>query len=208
MAEPRWPGDTRPDFEVGNTMALRHGARSPRTYGPLAQELAAGLLADRPDLEAFPEVVSAWADAEARADLLRRWLDDNGMFDDDGAPRSGTLKWLASFDKRAQELRTRLGLDPRSEAELAGVRAEASRQIVDLDAIRQRGREARIAADARTTALQSGSADLHATLTAETGHAAVEALGGEPGDNQPVWDDVGAVGASHSMAAHDAGVAQ
>src|SRR5512132_3883860 len=48
---------TRPPFAEGNRMAQRHGA-----YGeidPIARQLAAELLQDRPDLERFPEAVRA-----------------------------------------------------------------------------------------------------------------------------------------------------
>jgi hypothetical protein len=40
------------------------------------------------------------------------------------------------------QLRERLGLDPKSEAELARGQAEAARSVVDLDALRERGRAA------------------------------------------------------------------
>jgi hypothetical protein len=40
----------RPPFAPGNLAMLTHGARTPRVYGPLAEELAAGLTEDRPDL--------------------------------------------------------------------------------------------------------------------------------------------------------------
>lgn len=137
-------GYSWPPFEEGNTASLRHGARSPRVYEPVAEELAAGLLADRPDLEAFPEAVGSWAEAEARAVLLRTHLSrsDVGMFDGDGEPREGMLRWLDRFERRADAMRQRLGLDPRSAAELARERADAGRSQVDLDAVRQRGREA------------------------------------------------------------------
>jgi hypothetical protein len=40
------------------------------------------------------------------------------------------------------QLRERLGLDPKSEAELANAQADAARNIVDVDVLRARGREA------------------------------------------------------------------
>jgi hypothetical protein len=131
-----------PPFAVGNRAALHHGAFSPRVFEPLARELAAGLLAARPALEPYGFAVAAWAEAEARAALLREHLASRGMFDEHGGVRDGPLRWLVQFEKRAEAGRRRLGLDPRSHAELLRERAEATRSVEDLGAVRQRGREA------------------------------------------------------------------
>ena len=48
--------------------------------------------------------------------------------------------WPAQYEKQAQILRQRLGLDPLSEAVLQKTRLEATATVVDLEAIRQRGR--------------------------------------------------------------------
>ncbi|MFT4227734.1 hypothetical protein [Micropruina sp.] len=120
-----------------------HGARSPRVYGELAQILAAGLSAERPDLAAFPEAVAAWATSEAQAALLRRHLAEVGPVDPDTAkPRTGSLDALRQFERLAAESRRTLGLDPRSEAQLARDRAAAVALTVDLDALAERGRQA------------------------------------------------------------------
>lgn len=71
----------RPPFAPGNLAMLTHGASTPRVYGPLAEELAAGLTEDRPDLAAYPEALAAWATAEAQAALLRRHLSEVGTID-------------------------------------------------------------------------------------------------------------------------------
>jgi len=42
----------------------------------------------------------------------------------------------------AMQLRERLGLDPKSEAELANAQSDAARNVVDLDGLRARGRAA------------------------------------------------------------------
>ncbi len=81
-----------PPFEVGNGAALNHGAFSPRVFEPVARELAAGLVAARPDLEPYAFAVAAWAEAEARAALLREHLTSRGMFDEHGAVREGPLR--------------------------------------------------------------------------------------------------------------------
>lgn len=126
-------------FEAGNAVSLRHGARSPRVYGTLAEELAAGMVHDRPDLAAYPEALAAWATAEAQAALLRRHLDDAGLFDGAGKVR-GALDHLDRVERRADRMRQRLGLDPRAEADLAHALASAASVAVDLEAIADRGR--------------------------------------------------------------------
>jgi hypothetical protein len=125
----------------GNTLALKHGARSPRVYEPIARELVAAVLDEREDLAAYHHAVEAWADAEARAALIRAHLakGDVGMLDAEGEPRESLLKWLVQFEKRAESGRQRLGLDPRSHAELLRQRVEAQRSAVDLDGLRERG---------------------------------------------------------------------
>ena len=142
-------GYSWPPFEKGNTIALRHGARSRRIYEPLAADLAAGLLEVRPDLEDFPDAVAAWAESEARAELLRKYITDQTLFDGKGDPRSGVLQWLRTFETQAESARRTLGLDPRSSAELTKLRAEATGQVFDIDALMASGREARLAAEER-----------------------------------------------------------
>jgi hypothetical protein len=126
-------------FEAGNAAGVRHGAWSERRLSPLAAELVAGLLADRPDLAGYPEVVAAWARAEARCELFDRYLADEQL---DGANALKVARHVTSFERLADSMRQRLGLDPRSEAELVRERAEAGRELVDLEAIRARGRAA------------------------------------------------------------------
>lgn len=129
------------DATPGNTLALKHGAHSPRVYEPVARELVAAVVEERPDLLPYRHAVEAWADAEARAALLRDWISkpDVGMIGGDGEPRDSLLKWLVAFEKRAEAGRRRLGLDPRAHAELARQRVEAQRSAVDLDGLRERG---------------------------------------------------------------------
>ncbi len=136
-------GYSWPSAEPGNTLALKYGAHSPRVYEPIAAELVAAVIEEREDLAPYRHAVEAWADAEARTALLREYLarDDVGMLDDEGEPREGLLRWLTMFDKRAQAGRERLGLDPRSHAELLRQRVEAQRSAVDLDELRARGVE-------------------------------------------------------------------
>jgi hypothetical protein len=140
-----WQADpslsTRPPFEAGNQMAVRHGALSDRKVDPVAQMLASELLADRPDLERFPEAVAAWARAETRCLLLESWFAEHGLLDAEGKA-TASERLLVQSERLAMSLRERLGLDPRSEAELLASQADAARSAVDLDALRARGREA------------------------------------------------------------------
>lgn len=129
----------RPPFEPGHTLSLKYGAHSPRVYEPIARDLVAAVIAERPDLVPYRHAVEAWADAEARAGLLRAHLAEVSMFDSEGEPRDGVLKWLIQFEKRASAMRHRLGLDPLAHAELARQRVEAERSAVDLDGLRERG---------------------------------------------------------------------
>jgi hypothetical protein len=129
-------------FKPGNLVAVKSGARSPRIYTKLAASLVGALNEARPDLAGFPFAVSAWAVAETRAALLRAHLDNVGMFDDEGAPRDSTLRWVLSFERLASEQRKALGLDPRSSAELVKSRADAVIGSFDVEALKAKGRAA------------------------------------------------------------------
>lgn len=129
-----------PDFAEGNTVAMKAGAHSPRVVSPLAAELAAVLVAQRPDLAEHEYSVMAWARTEVQAGLLRSYIDEHGLVDEKGKPRDAMLRHLASFERLASTLRDRLGLDPRSQAALARERMEATRTAFDLEAFQADGR--------------------------------------------------------------------
>ncbi len=122
-------------------MSVTHGATALRIVDPIADELMTGLLERRGDLVKFPEALHAWARAEARCLLLGNWVAEHGIVDSEGVP-TASAKIIAQFERLANDLRQRLGLDPRSEAELASVQADAARSVVDIDALRARGRAA------------------------------------------------------------------
>lgn len=132
-------GDRTP-FAKGNSMSVKGGGRSPRVYGALASQLTAGLLEDRPDLAAYPEAVAAWATAEAKAALFRRHLEEVGILNDDGEPRTSALHYANVAENGAAKHRAVLGLDPHSEASLARERASATALGVDLAVLAERGR--------------------------------------------------------------------
>lgn len=129
-------------FKPGHTLSLRHGAYSGRMIEPLAADLARALLDRRPDLEMYPEAVSAWAFAETRAAIWRLLLDKGGLVDQDHKVRAEWLKEMRADERRAREERLSLGLDPASHARLMRERAEATSRAIDLDSIRARGRRA------------------------------------------------------------------
>jgi hypothetical protein len=137
-----WPKNA---FPTDNTVSIRHGIHSRRKVDPLAAELVTGLVDSRPDLDAYPETIWAWARAEARCLLLETWLSDHPVVDEDGEP-APVLRYVSQWERLASDLRTRLGLDPRSEAELVRSRADAAKGSFDLDALREKGRAIRAGA--------------------------------------------------------------
>lgn len=140
-------------FKKGNTIGVRHGARSPRIYAPLAEKLAAWLLEQRPDLEPYRVAVNAWAVAETRAALLREYAEQVGLIDEDGEIRAGLLHWLSKTETQAQRASAALGLTPGTHAALQRERADATtatwsvedalaagrRRVVDVPAISEGG---------------------------------------------------------------------
>lgn len=136
-------GYSWPPFGAANDAAVTHGAYSERKVHPIAAELAAGVVVLFPDVadQRHAFAVRAWARAEARVALLEDWLVGRDLVDGDGEPL-GAVTLLLRAEKVAADLRARLGLDPKSHAELARSRAEAHRSIEDLDAVRAAGRQA------------------------------------------------------------------
>lgn len=138
-----------PPFEAGNTAALTHGARSPRMVRPIAERLMieAAEVAPWVARRAFGPELEAWAWHEARARLLRAWLDEHGLLDEDDGPR-GALGELQRAENAAAKARDRLGLNPLAWARLrAAVEQAGGREdLEDLDAegraiLEIRGRE-------------------------------------------------------------------
>jgi hypothetical protein len=136
------PDEPYPDHrDYVASISTRHGAGSPRKVDPLAAELVGGLLERRPDLERYPEATFAWARAEARCLLLADWFLAHGLLDDKGKP-TASESLLGQSERLAAQLRGELGLTPKGEAELAKSQSEAARSVVDLDGLRERGRQA------------------------------------------------------------------
>lgn len=165
-----------PAYAPGNAARVGAGHRSPRVYSQVAAALVTGLLDSRPDLASHPEALASWSDAEARAALLRSHLDDVGMIDTEGAPRESLLRELDRFERRAATARAQFGLDPRSEAELALLRAKALREgsltpTVDLGTLAAQGRAAlNSSADPVREALERVRAEAEADRRADLGN--------------------------------------
>jgi hypothetical protein len=105
---------------------------------PLAAELAAALLEDRPELAQYPESVRAWSCAEARVLMFEDFHARVGFLTDDGEVRGGGR--VREYEVLAANLRARLGLDPLADATLRKAQAEAVHLVADIEGIRERGR--------------------------------------------------------------------
>jgi hypothetical protein len=106
---PAFPGQ-RPPFPPGHTYSLRHGAHSEARIRPLAEKIAADVLAElglsaaalEPDLR---ERLTKFARAEAMAGLLWDWMAGGGM--------EAILDYYEAWQRavgRARRLSDQLGL--------------------------------------------------------------------------------------------------
>lgn len=140
--------------QPGNTIALRHGAYSPRRVDPLAAEIAERLLADEsaPWLAQVSNRLAVWAlaRAEARVQLLDEWVGGMDIVDASKSDRGQTspLELLRRFEATAASMRANLGLDPIHRARLG--RDTAATQV-DLSTLlaRETERIEREASDGR-----------------------------------------------------------
>jgi len=130
--------------------ALRHGAYSPRKVEPLAAALvesAQGQVSYLGD-PAYATALWAWARVEARVQLVDEYLTDRGLFDTKGRPLPA-VDTLRSFERLAAELRSRLGLDPRSRAKLERDLSAGARDRLSITEEVAEGRRLRLEAEAR-----------------------------------------------------------
>jgi hypothetical protein len=146
-------GYSWPPFEPGNLAALKHGARSPRILAPIAEQLGAGLAQVAPWTSAasFQGTVASWSWAEAQAVVLRAWLDEHALVDDDGQPRPAA-GMLERVEGRLAGLRGQLGLAPLALGKLLATlsQVDGDKGAEGLEALRRAGAELRAAADRRT----------------------------------------------------------
>jgi hypothetical protein len=131
---------------------LKHGATSPRVLQPVADQLAAGLgeVAPWTSAPVFAGSVASWAWAEAQGYLLRQWLDEHGLVDDEGQPRPAA-RMLEQVEGRLAGLRGQLGLTPLALGKLLATlsQVDSERGQEGLEALRAAGAELRQAADLR-----------------------------------------------------------
>lgn len=127
------PAWQRPPFEKGNTLSLQHGAHSPRIVDPIALQWVEVAREQAPYLRdpSYEPALLAWARFEAKCDLLHAWIDEHGMFDDNGNPVPAA-KILDRYEGRAASLRATLGMDPVSRAKL---QKDAAATKLDLAAL-------------------------------------------------------------------------
>lgn len=129
-----------PPFEPGNTVALKHGAYSPRRVDPLATEILDAVLptvtwwqpADMP-------AVWAWAQTEARIQLIREWLAEQGGDLHDTPEELGAVRSAAAFvvklETMAARARADLGLTPSARARLGRDTAAGQVDVAKLMAV-------------------------------------------------------------------------
>lgn len=154
------PAWSRPPFEEGNLVALRHGARSPRVLQPIVDAILAEVVQSAPWAmrPAYAAELTSWAWAEARCQILRHWIDEHSLLSDEAQQAAGEL---ARAESRAASARDRLGLNPLALARLMTTldTAPAGTDDVGLEGLKAEG--GRIIA-ARTAAIEAEAAALPA----------------------------------------------
>lgn len=129
-------------FHEGNTAALKSGAHSSRMIQPIADRAAAELLEVAPwcARPAFAALVQRWAWAEARCILLRHYLDEEGLLDEDGEPRPAVNE-LHRAEATAHKAAEKLALSPMDFMRLMNGMAAAKGADVDgVEALMREGR--------------------------------------------------------------------
>jgi hypothetical protein len=175
---PEFDGQRAP-FQPANEAATVHGARSERHVGPLADQIAAELLADPdtpPHLQEplFAAAIQAWSRAEAVCRLLWAWIEGKDIIatltdlatttEDEETSKGKTrrrsvtrhmpsvLEMLRKYEAQAANLRGRLGLDPASAAKVG--RDLAARRYMDATPL-----QAALAEIEERRALTAGNGD-------------------------------------------------
>lgn len=129
-------GYSWPPFAKGHEINLRHGAYTPRKYGPVAEQIVTELLAGADYLRAdkYRPAVEALGVTEARLRLLDEWLAKHGILDAKGKPQPA-VDLALKMERLAIEQRSQLGLTPSSAAKLgrniAGASVDLARLMAD-----------------------------------------------------------------------------
>jgi hypothetical protein len=137
------PREKQP-FAPGNTAAV--GNRGPRTHGAFANvaeeaRQVIAMLFDADAIARHPLVALLAAETWLRCRRAEVDIAERGETLDDGTPHP-LLTHLRGWHRELIDIAREFGMTPRSEASLVRERADASRLVVDLDAIRARGRAA------------------------------------------------------------------
>lgn len=116
-------GYSWPQATPGNTLAVKHGAWSPRKVDPIARELVAAIAPTVTWWQACDgPAIWAWAQTEARCQLIAEWLADRGGdapdIDDIEETVRPAADLLTRLTARCESMRSKLGLDPLSRARL------------------------------------------------------------------------------------------
>lgn len=133
-----------PPFEPGNEAAVTHGAYSERRWRPLADRLHVELV-DLVPWAADPVhqfVIAEYCRVEAQLHIVGQFLDERGLFDNEGEPRAAT-RLQGDLSRRAEGLRAQLGIGPLNLAKLlAALGAVDGEATPDgVEALRERGRQ-------------------------------------------------------------------
>jgi len=137
----------RPPFAPGNTLSLKHGVDSSRRVDPIANRFIEELrLSEDQHMQylaqpRFTAAVWAWAQAEAKVQLVSDWVDGMEISEaaESGRGQTSALELLRKWQATAQTQRARLGLDPLSAARLGkdvaqGNQADAAGELTRLRA--------------------------------------------------------------------------
>lgn len=137
-----------PDAELGNTIALRHGANSPRVVEPLADECRAfieGIIEDEDisylKLPSFQIALDNLAWSWAQTLKLRQWVLEHP---EDMKGRDQLERFEGRFDKRLAAC----GFYPLDGARLRQVLTSAAANQIDIAAEIERGRQIRLQREA------------------------------------------------------------
>ncbi|MCX2965607.1 hypothetical protein [Gordonia aquimaris] len=120
-------------FKANHTKSIKHGARSERMITPLAEVIGNSLLEQHSRLRdpLYREAVLEYARVLAQVELLQAYVDEHGMFREDGTT-NGAADYLLRVRKHASNLADRLGLTPLANARLGKDTAAAQFDVAKL----------------------------------------------------------------------------
>jgi hypothetical protein len=148
---PRGYTRRHPEFTENNLVALQHGMRSPRVYGPVAEQYLTLLMGaieaehiDFLDLDKRPSfmfVLQSLADTLGRVDVGRRHVAEK--HDTGECERDSCLNQLATFERQLDRRLDSAGLTPTSRARIAQALTSAAQNEATLDTLIEKGQAIR-----------------------------------------------------------------